>query len=267
VSEATVELVQRGVGSLRRSAFWWGVGLVLLVAVTAASWPGLEGTDALESFEDMGAILDAFGAQNLATPAGYLDGQVYAFMLPVLLSVLAIVGLTAVTAGDEDAGRMECLLALPVTRHSVWLTRWAASVLVVAAVGATTLLVMVVLRPLVSLEEVSIGRLATATLACVLLAVFHAGVAFAAAGRGAARGLAAGIAAAVLIAGYVMSLLLPLVDGLEGARKWSPWYWALADQPVSNGVDAGWLALLVAVTAVLVAAGALLVERRDIRSA
>ena len=70
----------------------------------------------------------------------------------------------------------------------------------------------------------------------------------------------------VLVAGYVLALLVPLVDALAGVRSWSPWQWAIAEQPVSNGVDARWLLVLIAVIAALVGAGTMAVERRDIRS-
>ena len=49
--------------------------------------------------------------QNLATEAGYLDGQVYALLLPALLSGVAIAGATALASGDEGAGRLEALHA------------------------------------------------------------------------------------------------------------------------------------------------------------
>ena len=43
---------------------------------------------------------------------------------------------TEITSGDEDAGRLELLHALPVARSVVWLGRWASSMLVLAAVAA-----------------------------------------------------------------------------------------------------------------------------------
>ena len=70
-----------------------------------------------------------------------------------------------------------------------------------------------------------------------------------------------------IISGYVASYLLPLSDALDGFRRLSPWYWAIGTQPVSEGVSAAWLALLLAITAALVVAGTVSIGRRDIRSA
>ena len=92
VTGSFAELLVRGMRALRRSAAWWGFGIVVFAVVNAAFWPSLEGSDALDSFDDMADLLEAFGAQNLATPSGYLDGQMYALMLPLLLSGMAIAG-------------------------------------------------------------------------------------------------------------------------------------------------------------------------------
>jgi ABC-2 type transport system permease protein len=261
------EIVGRGVRALRRSVLWWGLGVVALAVVSAAFWPSLEGSDALASFEDMGSLLDAFGAQNIATPAGYLDGQLYALMLPLLLSGMAIAGASALTSGDEDSGRLELLHALPIGRRTLWLGRWTSAVVALLFVTLVTMVVMVACRPLFSLQEVGASRIVGATLGCALLAAFHAAVAYAAGGVGAARTTAVGLAVLVLVTGYVVSFLFPLVDALRGVRAWSPWYWAIGEQPVTDGVSTARLLLLVAVTAALVWLGTAAVDRRDIRSA
>ena len=256
-----------GARLLRRSAIWWTVGIVAFSLVNAAFWPSLEGTEALESFEDMGALLEAFGAQNIATPAGYLDGQLYALMLPLLLSGMAVAMATAVTSGDEDAGRLELLHALPVDRRALWVGRWASATTVLLAVAAVVTVVMVAALPVCSLSEVGAGRIVGATLGSAVLAAFHASVGYAAGGLGATRARSVGVAMAFVLAGYVASYVLPIADSLRGARSWSPWYWALGDQPVSDGVDAAGLLLMALLTAGLVWVGTTAVGRRDIRSA
>ncbi|MEX2293967.1 MAG: ABC transporter permease subunit [Acidimicrobiales bacterium] len=262
------ELLVRALRALRRSTLGWGIGIVVFAGITVAFWPSLEESDALASFSGMSdGLLEAFGAQNIATPAGYLDGQMFALMLPLLLSGMAIAMVTALTSGDEDAGRLELLHALPVSRRSIWLGRFAAVVIMVALTAAATSILMALsLRPF-SLDEVSAAQITVATFACAVLGVFHAAVGFAIGGSGGSRGTSVGLTVLVLMAGYIASFVLPIAPALEGARKVSPWYWALGSQPVTDGVQAPWFLLLVAATVVLVAVGAIAVDRRDIRSA
>jgi ABC-2 type transport system permease protein len=262
------ELTARALAALRRSTIWWALGIAALALVTVAFWPSLEGSDALTQLGDSSEdLLRAFGAQGIARPDGYLDGQLYALMLPLLLSGMAIVHVTGLTSGDEDAGRLELLHALPVGRRAVWLSRYVAVAVVLALVaGVTAALVAATLGPF-SLDDVGIGRVVAATFACALLGAFHAAVGFLAGATGCRRGLAAGIAVLVLMVGYVLAFLAPLAEGLAGARRWSPWYWALGEQPVSDGVSSTRLLLLAGVTAVLVVAGLVAIERRDIHPA
>ena len=83
MSEATRELFLGAVRTLRRSTLWWSVALSGYVVLNLAFWPSFENSDMLKSFDDMDAIMEAFGAKDLASPAGYLDGQVFALMLPM----------------------------------------------------------------------------------------------------------------------------------------------------------------------------------------
>lgn len=261
------EIVVRGLRTVRRSAVWWTFGLVTFIVINLAFWPSLEDSEALTAFGDMEAFLEAFGAQNIATPAGYVDGQVYALLVPLLLSAMSITVVSGLTAGDEAAGRLELVHALPIGRRSVWLGRWATSMLMLLGVAIVSGAVTVASLPVFSLTEVGADRIVGATIGCTLLAAFHGSVAYAAAGVGASRGLSAGLGIFVLVAGYIVSFVLPIADSLAGAQEWSPWYWALGDQPVTNGVDIGGLLVVAAITAVLVAIGTAAVERRDIRTA
>lgn len=261
------ELIVSGARSVRRAGFWWAVGIAAFVVVNLAFWPSLEDSEALDSFEAMQDLLEAFGAQNIATPTGYVDGQVFALLLPLLLSALAITLLSGLTAGDEHAGRLELLHALPVSRRQVWLGRWMAGAAVLVGVAAVSGMVTVVSLPLFSLTEVPASRVVGATIGCTLLATFHGSVAYLAAALGAARGSSAGAGVVVLVAGYVMSLVLPIADSLAGFREWSPWFWAIGEQPVTDGIDVWRLGLVAALTALLVVVGTLAVDRRDIHTA
>ena len=262
----TPNLARHDVASLRRYTLWWTIGVVSLALLNVAFWPSLEGSEAMEAFDDMGSLLEAFGAQDLGTPAGYLDGQLFALMLPMLLAGMAIATVSGRTAGDEDLGRLEVLLALPVRRREVWFVRIGSCLAAVVVVAASTAALVLLSRSLFSLEEVAASAVLGATVGSVTLASLGAAVTYAAAGAGASRGAAAGVGATTVVASYVMAYLAPLVESLQDVRHWSPWHWALGEQPVSDGVDVGSLLVVVAIVALLVVAGTIAVGRRDVHS-
>jgi ABC-2 type transport system permease protein len=265
VSAAPV-LAGHDLASLKRATLWWTIGILSFALLNLAFWPSLEGSDAMKAFDDMGSLLEAFGAQNMGTAAGYLDGQMFALMLPMLLAGMAIGTVSGRTAGDEDQGRLEVLLSLPVRRRDVWLSRCLSCLAAVIAVASCAAALMVLGRDLFSLEEVPASAVLGATAGAVAIAALGAAVTYAAAGAGASRGASAGIGATVVIASYVMAYLAPLADDLQGVRSWSPWHWALGEQPVSDGVDAGSLLAVVAIAVALVIGGTVAVGRRDVRS-
>jgi ABC-2 type transport system permease protein len=259
-------LASHDLASLRRSTAWWTAGVLALALLNLAFWPSLEGSDAMKAFEDMGDLLEAFGAQDMATATGYLDGQLFALMLPMLLAGMSIAIVSGRTAGDEDQGRLEVLLALPVSRRMVWIVRFAACLASMVLVAAATAALVLVSRSVFSLDEVGTAEVLGATFGALALSALAAAVTYAAGGIGASRGVAAAIGATVLVASYVMAYLAPLVESLQGVRSWSPWHWALGEQPVSDGVSAVSLAAVVAITALLVGVGTAAVGRRDVRT-
>lgn len=261
------EILGRGMRALRRSALWWAIGIVSFIVVNLAFWPSLESSAALDGFDEMGALLEAFGAQNIATPAGYIDGQLFALLIPLLLSAMVIMSVSGLTAGDETAGRLELLHALPVGRRTVWFGRWLASMLTLIGVSVAGGLVTLVCLPVFSLDEVAPGRVIGATIGSALLALLHGAVAYLVAGFGGNRAQSAGAAFVVLIVGYVLNFILPISDALAGARRWSPWNWALGEQPVTNGIGATGTTLVAVAGLTCVAAGTWAIERRDLRTA
>ena len=243
------------------------MAIVTFSLVNLAFWPSLEGSEALESLEGMSeGLLEAFGAQDIATPAGYLDGQLFALMLPLLLSGMAIAGVTAITSGDEDAGRLELLHALPVTRRAVWLSRLASALAVLGVVALITAVLVAASRDVFSLGEVSVARVVVATLACAALAAFHAVVGYTVGALGGFAGRIGRCRCARAGGGLRRQLPVAPVRFRRGARYASPWYWAIGEQPVSDGVDWRLLLVLAGVSLALVALGTMAIERRDIRS-
>jgi hypothetical protein len=149
------------------------------------------------------ALLGLSGGNLLTSPAGYLDSQFFANILPVMLLVFAI-GLAAWTvAGDEAAGSLELLLANPVSRLRVALARFTALVCLIAALAAVCVLALATLAPSTGLDHgLSVARIAAAATAAALLALTFAAVAFAVGAATGNRPAAAGAAAASAVGAY-----------------------------------------------------------------
>jgi ABC-2 type transport system permease protein len=237
--------------------------MIALIFTSIESSPQLN--DLIESYPDvLKSLFGISGGADITSGAGYLDLELFGFMLPLLVLVLAIGSGARTFAGEEDAGRLELVLSYPVRRRSAVLAKGAALAGEVVALAAVAILTIVVFDPVVGLDMTA-RYLAEAFLWLVALGLFYGWVALATAAAWPSRGLAIGLAAGLAAAAYLVNGLHTLAGWLDPFRFLSP-FWLVGSSPLQGGADLlGVLVLVLAALAVL-ALGAVLVERRDIEA-
>jgi ABC-2 type transport system permease protein len=245
------------------------VGVVSYAALIAAIFPSIEGSAdferLVESYPDaLKALFGISDGGDFTSGSGYLDAELFSFMLPLLVLVLAIGSGARTFAGEEDAGVLELVLSYPLRRRDAVLAKGLAVAGEVAAVCAAAFVALAVLDRALGLD-VPAGRLAAALAAVASLGLLHGWLALALGAAIPSRALAIGVPAAFAAAAYLVSGLHLLAGWLAPFRFLSP-FWLVGSSPLRSGVDPwGVLVVLVAAAAVL-AAGALLVERRDLQT-
>jgi ABC-2 type transport system permease protein len=235
----------------------------------AAIFPSIESSPELnelvESYPDV--LKSLFGiveGGDLTSGAGYLDVELFSFMLPLLVLVLAIGSGARTFAGEEDAGKLELVLSYPVRRRGAVLAKGAAVAAEIVVVCAASGAAMLLFDPLVGLG-LSLGNLVEALVSIAALALLFGWSALAVGAAVPSRALAIGIPAGAAAAAYLVSGLHELAGWLDPFRLLSP-FWLVGSSPLQRGAD-GWGILVVAVAAVVVLlAGARLVERRDLQA-
>ncbi len=211
-------------------------------------------------------MIDAFGLAGFGTPAGFLRGNLYEFIVPLLLAIAAVAAANGTTAAEEDAGRMETYLSQPVSRRSVFVGRMIALTIWLAILTSAVLLVQLVSDALVGLE-IDASRVASTVVLCGLLALLFGALAVAVAGWLPRPSFVLAIGVATAVAGYLIAALLPLSDLLKPLSGLSPWKWALGGDPLVNATEPWrYVALMVPVFALVVLAVVGFV-RRDVRAA
>jgi ABC-2 type transport system permease protein len=262
------ELLAVPLRSLRRSGTVWAVSMAALIALTVAFWPAFEAEADLGKIVDAlpKEVIDAFGLADFGSPAGFLRGNLYAVLIPLLLAVAAVMFTNGETAGEEDAGRMELYLAQPVSRQAVFSARVTGALFWLVIVSTVMLIAQLASDAAFGLS-IGTDRLVETTALCLLLAAWYAGLTALVAGWTGRPGLAMGIGIGLVVAGYVIMALFPISDVLEPWRHTSPWDWALGGDPLVNQ-SAAWRYLALAGPALaMVVAGTLLFGRRDVQAA
>lgn len=263
----TSELLLGPLRSLRRATLLWAIGLGLLVAGTVAVWPEFKGSSAISQAMDRlpHGVVRAFGLAGFGTPAGFLRGNLYAFVVPLLLAAVAIYYVSSLTAGEEDTGRLELVLAQPVARRAVFAGRATAALAALLVLGGATALVQFATDAAVGLS-IGSDRVGAALALSTLLALFQASVALAAAGLTARPQIVLGVGFAITVVGMVLAAILPLVPATRGLAHISPWDWAFGGDPLAHGA-ALWRYLALGLpTLALAGLGVWAFGRRDIRA-
>lgn len=260
------ELTLRTLRSERTALIGWCLSTVALVAVVLAFWPSIDGNDALtRSFSDLPpSVQTAVGISDLGTPEGYLQGQLFSTLAPLLFLSFAIGRGARAIAGEEERGTMDLLLATPIRRARVVVEKALSIAAGLLLLALAQWLTLVLVGPLFDIG-VPAGRFAAATAGSVGLGLLYGGIALCLSAATGRRGLSLGVAAGLAGAGFLYTSIAPFVTALDDHLGFSPFQWAYGDDPVRSGVDWGDLALLTGGGLLFAALAALLFDRRDVR--
>jgi ABC-2 type transport system permease protein len=252
----------------RAGMVWWLIGSAALTAITVAFYPAVAADQEalaglVEAYpEELLALIGIDDAAELVSPVGFVNSQLYANVVPIVLLIFGIGMGTAAIAGEEERRTMDLLLANPLPRRRVVLESFAAIATLTTAIVFVILLALAVGNPLAGLELSFVGMVA-ANVGVALLGLVFATLALAVGALTGRRGATIGISAGAAVASFFLFGLAPLVEALAELQKLSPFYWYLGPKPLANGFDALFLWMIALIGAFL-AAAVWAFERRDI---
>ncbi|HZQ26758.1 MAG TPA: ABC transporter permease subunit [Acidimicrobiales bacterium] len=250
-----------------RGTMWWALSVAAFVAMESAIYPsirhqaGFQDTwrqlpDAMKALFGLGKELD------FTTGTGFLQAEVFGFMLP-----LAFIGYAIALGGraigrEEDRGTLDLLLAYPVRRGRVVVQKHLAGVAMTVALGVAVFVTLVVADELADMR-VPVARLASVMAGVVAVGLCFGAVALVVTCIGPSRGVAYAAASVAALAAFLVNSLASITSVVRPVRPLSPFRWALGDEPLRTGFHAG-LLVPVAIAAVLLVVAAWAFERRDI---
>lgn len=250
----------------RWSLLWWVLGIAALTFITVLFYPSFSDSPEFNDLlGDEDSLLRVFVGDiaDLTSPEGFLNSQLYFFMVPLLFLVFAIARGSGAIAGEEERGTLDLLLSNPLARSQVLLHKFVAMIVTILAL-ALILWLSAAIGVLAVDMDISTIRVAEATLSAALLGILFGTVALALGGATGKRGISIGVASAIGISSYLLNALAPVVDALEPLSKLSPFYYYSDSDPLTNGLDPLHTAVFVGLTAVLLVVALFTFERRDL---
>ena len=112
--------------------------------------------------------------------------------------------------------------------------------------------------------QVDGGALIGTSVALLLLAIDFGALALLLGALTGSRGLALSVSSVVAAASYLISSLAPAISWLSPFRYASPFYWALGNNPLENGLPIGSAVALCVTAVVLLGAASLAFKRLDL---
>ena len=250
----------------RGAIIGWGLGLCFFPVVYVGLYPSF--ADQMASFQDILdlAIYQAMGI-SMASFEGYMASTV-TNLVPLILCIYAVINGTGTLAGEEDDGRLELIVALPIPR-------WQIVAVKAVALGVALFLILAIAAAGGALTLAAIGsQVETAVtpmdLFFALLAAWPLAMAFGMISLflGAFspnRRTAAMLATVVVLASYLGSNLTGMISSLEAVEKFFLFHFFDATaEAFEHGQQTGDMLVLLAAALIAFGLAVFFFQRRNI---
>lgn len=238
----------------------FGIGalLALLFPEVAAGFAGM--------IDDLPEFIKSFigSAAEFATPEGFFTADPYSAISLVIMFAFSINRGMGAIAAEENAHTLDQLLGNPVTRTHVYLQKSLA--LVADCIPPTAAVAIgIVVGSLIMDYSVSLSGLFQMSFSLLLISYTTGFLALSIGAATGSKSLSMGIPAAVAVVGYLVHLLVPLVDALSNLKYISILHYYIGNKPFINGITPWYALVLVAIAFISFAVGLYRFERRDLR--
>jgi len=255
--------------SFRGQILGWGLGVAALGLLIVPFYGVLmaKQADFMQMIEGYPPEFLAFfggDAAALATPEGFLG--MYGFsMLPVIVGIFAVIAGSGLLASDEESGRLDLIVAHPVSRAGLF---WGRTLAFLAASLAISIVGWLGFSVLLGGSGLGFtwGQMALPFLPLVAQTLVYGALALLLSMLLPARRLAAAGAGLVLVVSYFLTSLAGLNEKLASVARFLPYDYYQGGEAL-RGLEWGPFLGLLAASAVLALLGWWRFERRDIRVA
>ena len=251
----------------RKSLLYWGIGLIAMAVIMAVVYPTIKNMPSINQYlsELPESVKEMFGPGiiDYGSPTGYFGTELFSFMVPLLLLVFGIgFGANAI-AGDEEKGTLGFLLTNPVPRWRVVVDTFGVLTISMILLGFFFWAGLVISVIGIGID-ISVVKLAEATIGALLLAMVFASLSFVVGCIKGNRGMSMRIASGLAVLTYLLNTLGGMVSGLKNYRFLSPFYHYMEPNTLANGIAPAHILVLLGLVIVFLAVSIPAFIRRDI---
>lgn len=264
MSRAVLPLFRKAMRDSRGGLLGWSLGHVGAILLYLPFYPSIGGNREMQSFftDFPPEVVTLFGLDQLYSGPAYTQATYFGLTAFLLMAIAAVSWGAGAIAGDEESGGLELTLAHSVGRAQVLLERALALFARVVLVAGIAALAIWLIDDYAGLELDALNLVAV-TAALVGLSSLVGSASLAAGAASGRRVVATSVGAGVAVLAYVLDAVSKTAD-LPWLGTLSPYHWAFAASPITDGFDWSGLALLAGTSAALVIVALLVFRSRDV---
>ena len=245
----------------------WGIALALMGVLLISMYDSFAAEQ--EQLEDLYELyppeITAFigdVSSMFATPEGWVSVEFFSYM-PLILGIFAVLVGSGLLVSDEENGRLDLIMAHPVSRTALFLGRLLAFVAATVAILAIAWLGLVVPMNWSSMD-IGWGRMWLPLLSLLAELLLFGTLSLLLSMLLPSRRMAATTGGLLLVASFFITGLANINEDLETIAKLSPLNY-YQTQDAFEGLNGAWLAGLLGSAVVFAALAWWRFQRRDIR--
>jgi ABC-2 type transport system permease protein len=247
----------------RNAIIGWGLGLCFFPIVYIGIYPSV--ADQMAGFADL-EIYKAMG-MSLGTFADWVGSILIVFM-PLIASIYGIINGTGTLAGEEEDGRLEMIVTLPLPRWQIVTAKALAltisTIIIYMIVSIVSFMVFQAIESQIETELAGIDMV-TAVLSALPLVFAMAMIGMFLAAFCSSRRVAAMISAAILVISYFGNNLAGSTSALEPFEPFFLFtYLDASGKAVIEGQQAGDMLVLISIGVVALALAVFFFQRRNL---
>jgi ABC-2 type transport system permease protein len=252
----------------RWSLLGWSIGLAALSFYLLYVYPFINRASEIMKVLDSlpPFIKNLIGKNNfLATPEGFLNLQPFSILAPLLFILFAIAKGSDTTAGEEERGTLDLLLANPLQRWRVVMEKFLAQTLALFILGLVFWIGMATGTRIFSIA-ISLRRLAEVIFSCFLLGLIFLALSLALGCLSGKRKVSVGVSSGFAVITYLINAYAPMVEALQPYQIFSPFYYYNSNTVLINGLNSSHVLIMTGLMAIFLAAALFFFNRRNLSS-
>jgi ABC-2 type transport system permease protein len=253
-----------------KGAIYWGIGFAFIAFIRIVAVPDTESIRQIANLMETlpPALVSMFGGEDMtymATPDGYLAVTFFGFGLLIIAAYSVTNGMNVIS-NDEDRNILDSVLSLPIARWQIIMEKLAAYLVLTLLVVLLTFGGIWLGAQLTPAVTYNLDRHLVATLNMLPSLILVLAFTIFVSSIFRRRSLVLAISAAFVIGSYFLDAVGAATEGagVGSLRTISFYSYYDGAEVVRNGIMWGNVALLLAISAVLIGLSLVLFERRDV---